>query len=153
MGTANEQLIRKMILQYYKKNRKKTKLSERVPNVAVIFGEFLARAGHKRFFLYDCRSFVNIKRNAGYFWISFSVYNESSGEIDEIIARWELWAGGLEELKVHKIVEPKKIELKGIPYEELEILEKTHKKIEQHFEEVFRDFIDFFKKENCLLKN
>lgn len=137
MDTTCEERFREKLLFHYRKLQRKKRLSERMPNINVIFGDFLARAGHRRFFIYDCKSFINTKRTAGHFFIAFSVYNESSGEIDEFIARWHLQETGNEQFMVQRIVH-------------------LNEELENHFKMIFQEFIEFFKRENLLsreLKN
>jgi len=141
MNSADEKPTQEILLHCYRKLRQKEKLCEKIPSICIIFGEFLAKAGHRRFFLHECESFINIKRNAGRFIITFSVFDESIGKIDEFIATWKLLKDGRENYTIQRTSDS--VDKSS---EARDRNDKYERKIWIHYEDILRKFIEFLKK-------
>lgn len=145
MNSTNEEDLRETLLRCYRELKQKGKLSKKMPSIGVIFGEFLAKAGHRRFFIHECESFVNIKRNAGHFIMTFSVFDESSRKNEEFIAVWRLLKDGRENYTIQKTLDldDKSHKVRDHDFE-------SEKNLWIHYESIFREFIAFFKKKNFM---
>ena len=142
---STDEPMRETLLHCYRELKQKGRLSKKMPSIGVIFGEFLAKAGHRRFFVHECESFVNIKRNAGHFIITFSVFDESSRKNDEFIAVWLLLKDGREKCTVQRI-----FDLNDKSHEARDHDHKFEGEMWIHYESIFREFIEFFKKRNFM---
>ena len=146
MNSTGREITREILLQYYRELKQKGKLSEKLPSIGIIFGDFLAKAGHKRFFIHECEFFVNIKRNAGRIIITFSVCNESSGKIDEFIAGWHLFKNGREGYIIQKMLDLDDISNKKAR----KGFDASDREVWNHYENIFRKFIKFLKRGNFM---
>lgn len=134
---------REVLLHCYRKLKQKGKLSEKIPTIGIIFGDFLAKSGHRRFLIHECESFINIKRNVGRVIITFSVFDESSGKNDELIVGWRLLKNGHEKYTVWKMRDLEDTSHGARNYEN-----ESERNIWNHYEGILREFIEFLKKRN-----